>query len=132
MDIKVLVIEDDMEIIESILLAFKIMWEEVEVIYANHGVQGVSKVQSESPDIVILDLGLPDISGYEVLKRIRLFSSVPVIILTVRSDEEDVIKALESEANDYLVKPFRQRELMARVKDQISQWRTNTIRNTPD
>lgn len=132
MDIKVLVIEDDMEIVESILLSFKIMWPEAEVIYANHGIQGISKVQSESPDIVILDLGLPDISGYEVLKQIRLFSSLPIIILTVRSDEEDVIKALESEANDYVVKPFRQKELMARVKAQISQYRTNAIRSALD
>jgi DNA-binding response OmpR family regulator len=73
MDIKVLVIEDDMEIVESIILSFKVIWPEAEVVFANHGVQGISKVQSESPDIIILDLGLPDISGYEVLKQIRPF-----------------------------------------------------------
>ncbi len=132
MDIKVLVIEDDMEIVDSIMLSFRVAWPEAEVIYSNHGVQGITKVQTESPDIVILDLGLPDISGYEVLQQIRLFSSVPVIILTVRSEEEDVIKALESEANDYVVKPFRQKELMARVRAQISQFRTNAIRNSLD
>lgn len=129
MDIKVLVIEDDMEIVDSILLSFRVMWPEVEVIYANHGIEGIAKVKSESPDLVILDLGLPDITGYEVLKEIRLFSSIPIIILTVRSEEEDVIKALESEANDYVVKPFRQKELIARVKAQISNFRINAIRN---
>lgn len=132
MDIKVLVIEDDMEIVDSILLSFRVMWPEAEVIYANHGIEGISKVKSESPDLVILDLGLPDITGYEVLREIRLFSSIPIIILTVRSEEEDVIKALESEANDYVVKPFRQKELMARVKAQISNFRINAIRNRLD
>ena len=130
--IKVLVIEDDMEIVDSIILSFKVSWPEAELVYSNHGVQGISKVQTEEPDIVILDLGLPDISGYEVLKQIRMFSSVPIIILTVRSEEEDVIKALEAEANDYVVKPFRQKELMARVRAQISQYRTNAIRNSLD
>ena len=132
MEIKVLVIEDDMEIIDSIILSFRVTWPEAEVVYSNHGVQGISKVKTEEPDIVLLDLGLPDISGYEVLKQIRMFSAVPVIILTVRSEEDDVIKALEGEANDYVVKPFRQKELMARVRAQITQYRTNAIRNSLD
>ena len=132
MEIKVLVIEDDMEIVDSIILSFKVSWPEAEVVYSTHGVHGISRVQTEEPDLVILDLGLPDISGYEVLKQIRMFSSVPIIILTVRSEEEDVIKALEAEANDYVVKPFRQKELMARVRAQVSQYRTNAIRNSLD
>jgi len=73
-------------------------------------------VESESPDLVILDLGLPDISGFEALKEIRLFSVVPVLILTVRSEEADIVKGLEWGADDYIVKPFRQLELLARVK----------------
>jgi two-component system KDP operon response regulator KdpE len=72
--------------------------------------------ESENPDVVILDLGLPDISGFEVLKQIRLFSDVPVLILTVRGDETDVVKGLEWGADDYVVKPFHQLELLSRVK----------------
>ena len=128
MEVKVLIIEDEWEIIEAVSLSFQLNWPEAQVIYAQQGTKGIGLVQSESPDIVILDLGLPDISGYEVLKQIRLFSSIPIIILTVRSQEEDVVKALEGEANDYVVKPFRQKELLARVKAQVSSWMTNELK----
>ena len=135
MEVKVLIIEDEWEIIESVSLAFQFYWPEAQVIYAQRGTRGIELAQSESPDVVILDLGLPDISGYEVLKQIRLFSSVPIIILTVRSQEEDVVAALEGEANDYVVKPFRQKELLARVRAHVSSWMTNelkyTFRNAP-
>ncbi len=113
---KVLIVEDDREIIEAITLAFRIRWPEAQVISSRLGEKGVELVEKESPDIVILDLGLPDINGFEVLRQVRLFSSVPIIILTVRSDETDVVKGLEWGANDYITKPFRQMELLARVK----------------
>ncbi len=73
-------------------------------------------VESESPDVVILDLGLPDISGFDVLKEIRAFSGVPILILTVRGEEADVVKGLEWGADDYMVKPFRQLELLSRIR----------------
>jgi len=113
---KVLLIEDDKEIIDAISLAFRIRWPEADVVSTRLGQKGYELVESESPDIVILDLGLPDISGFEVLRQIRLFSKVPTIILTVRSDEADVVKGLEWGADDYIVKPFRQLEFLARVK----------------
>lgn len=113
---KVLLIEDDKEIIDAISLAFRIRWPEADVISTRLGQKGYELVESESPDIVILDLGLPDISGFEVLRQIRLFSKVPTIILTVRADEADVVKGLEWGADDYIIKPFRQLEFLARVK----------------
>ena len=113
---KVLIVEDDPQIIEAVSLAFQIRWPEAELVSTQDGERSVDMVESERPDVVILDLGLPDISGYEVLKRIRLFSDVPVLILTVRSDEADIIKGLEWGADDYMTKPFRQLELLARVK----------------
>jgi two-component system response regulator VicR len=113
---KVLLVEDDREIVEAISLAFQIRWPEAELIPTRLGQKGVELVESESPDIVILDLGLPDISGFEVLQQIRLFSQVPTIILTVRADEADVVKGLEWGADDYITKPFRQLEFLARVK----------------
>jgi DNA-binding response OmpR family regulator len=128
MKAKVLIIEDDREIVESVSLCFRIYWPEAEVIAAYRGIKGIEMAQSESPDTIILDLGLPDINGFEVLKQIRLFSSVPTIILTVRSQEEDVVRALDEEANDYVVKPFRQKELLARVRAQLSNWMTNQVR----
>jgi len=116
---KVLVIEDDKEIVDAISLAFQIRWPEARVISTRLGQKGVELVETEQPDIVILDLGLPDINGFEGLHQIRRFSSVPTIILTVRSDESDVVKGLEWGADDYITKPFRQLELLARVKSLI-------------
>ena len=116
---KVLIIEDENEIIEVISIAFQIRWPEVELVSSNLGEVGVEMVESENPDIVILDLGLPDISGFDVLKKIRTFSSVPIMILTVRGEETDVVRGLEWGADDYVVKPFRQLELLSRVRSLI-------------
>ena len=120
---KLLVIEDDEEIVEAITLAFQIRWPEAQIISTRYGKKGIDLVESETPDIVILDLGLPDISGFDVLRKIRLFSKVPIIILTVRAEEADIIKGLEWGADDYILKPFRQLELLARIKAQT--WRKN-------
>jgi len=116
---KVLIIEDDEAIVNFVRLAFKMRWSEADLISARLGEEGLDLVESEKPDLVILDLGLPDIDGFEVLKQIRLFSSVPVVILTVSSDEADMVKGLEWGADDYIVKPFRQLELLARLKAQL-------------
>jgi two-component system KDP operon response regulator KdpE len=116
---KVLVIEDDKEIVDAISLAFQIRWPEANVVSTRLGQKGIELVESEQPDIVILDLGLPDITGFEVLRQIRRFSSVPTIILTVRAEEADVVKGLEWGADDYITKPFRQLELLARVRSMI-------------
>ena len=113
---KILVIEDDQETVEIISLALQMRWPEAKLISTRLGEEGPELVESESPDVVILDLGLPDISGFEVLKQIRLFSTVPVIILTVRGEEACVVKGLEWGADEYVTKPFRQLELLARVK----------------
>jgi DNA-binding response OmpR family regulator len=125
---KILLIEDDRELVESILLIFNYHWPEAQVIFSYSGEPGVELAKSENPDAVILDLGLPDISGFTVLRKIRLFSSVPIIVLTARSAEEDVVKALEEEATDYIIKPFRHREFLARIQSHISRWQINEIR----
>jgi two-component system KDP operon response regulator KdpE len=113
---KVLIVEDSQDIIDAVNLAFQIRWPEAQVISTKFGEKGIELVETEKPDMVILDLGLPDVSGFDVLKGIRLFSQVPVIIMTVRGEEPDIVKGLEWGADDYIVKPFRQLELLSRVK----------------
>ncbi|MEE8374134.1 MAG: response regulator transcription factor [Dehalococcoidia bacterium] len=113
---KVLIVEDAPEIVEVISVGLETQWPEVEIVSTGLGESGVKSAKKEMPDVIILDLGLPDISGYEVLKRVREFSNVPIIILTVRADEADVFKGLEWGADDYMVKPFKQAELFSRIR----------------
>ena len=114
--IKVLIVEDDEEIKEIVSLALEINWPELKLISARLGKTGVELAAGESPDLVILDLGLPDTSGFDVLREIRAFSNVPILILTVRGDEADIVKGLEAGADDYMTKPFRQVELLSRMR----------------
>lgn len=112
---KTLIIEDDANIVEAVSLCLQLRWPEVVISVAPEGIKGIQALESESFDIVILDINLPDINGFEVLTKLRSFSNVPVLILTVRGKEEDQAKGLEMGADDYIVKPFRPRDLIARV-----------------
>jgi len=114
--LKVLIIEDTPDIIESISLCFELRWPGTKVVATPSGNEGVALTKTESPDVIILDLGLPDVDGLDVLKDIRAFSNVPTIIVTVRSDEMDRIRGLELGADDYITKPFSHMELLARIK----------------
>jgi PAS domain S-box-containing protein len=116
---KVLIIEDDQEIIESVSMAFQLRWPEAALISTRLGEKGIDLVESEDPDVVILDLGLPDVSGFDVLQQIRVFSSVPIVILSVKTDEAEMVKGLEWGADDYVVKPFRHLELLERLRVQV-------------
>jgi len=113
---KILIIEDSEDVVEAISVALQIRWPKLEIISTGKGEGGIDHVKNNSFDMVILDLGLIDISGFEVLKRIRLFSNIPIMILSVRGDEADIIKGLELGADEYIVKPFRQLELISRIK----------------
>jgi two-component system response regulator VicR len=112
----VLVVEDDAEITEFVSIALEIGWPGVKVISVHHGSGVAELVEVECPDVVVLDLNLPDTSGFEVLKAIRRVSNIPVIIITVRDSEADIVKGLEWGADEYVVKPFGQMELVARVR----------------
>jgi two-component system KDP operon response regulator KdpE len=81
--------------------------------------EGLVAVASQSPDLIILDLGLPDENGHQTLKRLREWCAKPVIILSVLDNEEDIVRALDNGANDYLVKPFRTGELLARIRSAL-------------
>ena len=86
---------------------------------AGNGEEGIRRAGMDRPELVILDLGLPDIDGTVVLKRLREWATIPVLILSVRSEETEIIACLDAGADDYLVKPFRSGELLARVRTAI-------------
>jgi two-component system KDP operon response regulator KdpE len=113
---KFVIIEDDTEIIEFISIALDLGWPKAEIKVINRGCEANEIIASDPPDIVLLDLGLPDISGFEVLKEIRSFSNIPIIIITVTDTEESIVKGLNLGADEYIVKPFGQLELLARIR----------------
>lgn len=113
---KALVIDDAAEIADVVSLCFQLHWSGATVLSAQDGNRGLELVEAESPDVVILDVGLPDMDGFEVLREIRRFSRVPVIMLTVKGEDTDVARGLELGADDYITKPFSHIELVARVR----------------
>lgn len=110
----ILIIEDEHSIADTICYALRT--ENFFVEWKNLGEDGIKYLKNNSVSLVILDVGLPDISGFEVCKAIRSFSDVPIIFLTARQEEMDRVVGLEIGADDYVVKPFSPRELVARVK----------------
>ena len=111
---KVLVVEDDPRI--SDVLEYALKAEGYEVQKAQRGREAIAMAKQFSPALIVLDIGLPDIDGFEVCRSIRRVSDVPVIFLTSRSDEIDRVVGLEIGGDDYVVKPFSPRELLARIK----------------
>lgn len=116
MNKNILVIEDEPSIADNVCYSLK--QEGFSPVWVSLGNQGIEAIQSQSPqfNLIILDVGLPDISGFEVCKAIRQFSDTPIIFLTARSEEIDRVVGLEIGGDDYVVKPFSPRELVARVK----------------
>jgi DNA-binding response OmpR family regulator len=113
---KVLVVDEEPDVRKLIFMSFQMQQPSWEVIGAEDGPQALELMESERPDVVLLDIGLPEMSGFEVLEAIRVFSDVPVIMLTVRDDELSKVQGLELGADDYVTKPFSHLELMARVR----------------
>ena len=113
---KALIIEDDANIVDFMQTAFQVGWPEVVVVAVSDGAAGLAALEKSNPDIILLDLGLPDINGFDVLKRIRIFSKVPIIIVTVSNDENYVVRGLALGADDFVAKPLRPLELIARMK----------------
>jgi two-component system, OmpR family, KDP operon response regulator KdpE len=110
----ILVIDDEPQIRKFLRISLNAYG--YKVIEAAHGQDGIRKSATESPDLVILDLGLPDLDGQEVITRIREWSKVPIIVLSVRAAEGEKVAALDQGADDYVTKPFGIHELLARVR----------------
>lgn len=111
---KILLIEDESGIADTII--YPLSAEGFDTHWVSTGTEGINYLKSDKADLVILDIGLPDINGFDALKEIRKNSRVPVLCLTARSDEIDRVLGLELGADDYVLKPFSPRELAARVK----------------
>jgi two-component system KDP operon response regulator KdpE len=109
----VLVIDDELPILRSLRNALSGL--PYRLLESANGREGLIKASSHNPDLILLDLGLPDLDGLEVLRRLREWSAVPVIIISARGQEQDKIKGLNSGADDYLTKPFSVGELLARM-----------------
>jgi DNA-binding response OmpR family regulator len=111
---KILVVEDEAALLDT--LEYNLNRQGYEVCTASDGIEALRVAESQLPDVVVLDLMLPGLDGYEVCSRLRQTSNVPILMLTARAEEVDKIVGLEMGADDYLTKPFSMRELMARVK----------------
>jgi len=121
----ILTIDDEVQIRR--LLDMTLSSDGYRVISAETAEEGIRRGSTDRPDLIMLDLGLPDADGLSVLKRIREWSTVPIVILSVKSAESDIIECLNAGADDYLVKPFRSGELLARVRAALRHHTTTEV-----
>ncbi|MDF3027219.1 MAG: two component transcriptional regulator, winged helix family [Fluviicola sp.] len=124
---EILVIDDEPQIRK--LLEINLESNDYKVYMAETGKEGLLMAANHPPNLIILDLGLPDKSGHAVLKELREWYNKPIIILSVQDDEESIVKALDNGANDYLTKPFRSQELLARIRSGLRHSDHQTIQN---
>ena len=121
---KILIVEDDKYIINFISMSLK--KEDYDYVIAKTCGEANALFYANRPDMIILDLGLPDGDGIEIIKNVREISKIPIIVVSARQEEEEKIQALDLGADDYVTKPFRPLELMARVKAQLRRYKTMT------
>jgi DNA-binding response OmpR family regulator len=126
---KILVADDDLDLLG--LVAYALSQAGYLVIKASDGPGALSTFDSESPDLVILDINMPGTSGFDVCTAIRARGDVPVMMLTARGEEQDLVKALELGADDYLTKPFSPKTLLARVKALLRRAAATPPRSSP-
>jgi len=121
---KILVVEDEKSI--SHFISAVLSTNGYEAMQARTGQEALSMISSHCPDLIILDLGLPDMDGMDILRQLRSWSSLPVVVVSARSHERDKVNALDLGADDYLTKPFGTDELLARVRTAIRHTRTTS------
>lgn len=111
---QILVVEDDSPIRN--LIATTLKTHDYKYLLAQNGEEAIIQASTHDPDVIFLDLGLPDMDGVEIIKKIREWSNMPIIVISARSEDEDKIEALDAGADDYLTKPFSVEELLARLR----------------
>jgi DNA-binding response OmpR family regulator len=111
-----LVVDDDPHILEALTVSLQLQWPDSAILSAQDGAAGLAVFYSHRPDLIVLDLSLPQKNGFEVLQEVRRTSDLPVIVLTARGDDLSQVRGLELGADDYLVKPFSPLVLIARIK----------------
>ena len=114
---RILVVDDDTALAEMIGIVLET--EGFEAVFCADGTEALATWRGEDPDLILLDLMLPGMDGIEICRRVRAESGVPIIMLTARSDAEDVVAGLEAGADDYIVKPFNPKELVARIRTRL-------------
>lgn len=112
--LKILIADDDGDLLD--ILAFSLRREGFEVVSARDGREALARVAAEQPDLVVLDVTMPELDGFEVCRRLRRESSIPIIMLTARGEDENIVLGLDIGADDYVTKPYSPRELIARVR----------------
>jgi two-component system, OmpR family, KDP operon response regulator KdpE len=123
---RIVVVDDEPRMVRFVKMNLDL--EGYQTLEANDGFQALEKVREYQPDLVLLDVEMPGLDGFETLKRLREISDVPVIMLTVRSDEEDRIKGLDLGADDYVTKPFSPRELSSRIRAVLRRFEQTSAR----
>ncbi|MBI2912995.1 MAG: response regulator transcription factor [Chloroflexi bacterium] len=113
---KVLVVDDEPDVIEVVNLCFGLRWPEAQVIAAANAEEALKLVEEHSPDLILLDIMLPDMDGFQLCREIRAFSDIPIMMLTARDSEVDKVRGLEMGADDYISKPFCHLELLGRIR----------------
>ena len=124
----VLVVEDDTPVRNLITTTLKT--HEYRYLSAQNGASAVIEALSHNPDIVLLDLGLPDMDGVEIIRKIRSWSNMPIIVISARTEDSDKIEALDAGADDYLTKPFSVDELLARLRVALRRGRYDTLKSS--
>jgi len=112
---RILVVDDDPDIAEAVTAVVSFKWPDAEIIEAADGHAAIEHVHRKQPDIIVLDVGLPDMSGFDVMRTIRESSEVPIVMLSARDGHMDKVEGLEFGADDYITKPFAPMELLARL-----------------
>ena len=126
---KVLVVDDDLDLAD--VVSFTLRRAGYEIVLAYDGQAALNRWQSESPDLIILDINLPKIDGLKVCQQIRQKSDTPIIMLTVRGDDDDIVRGLEIGADDYIVKPFSPRQLIARTEAVLRRAGSTQVASSP-
>jgi DNA-binding response OmpR family regulator len=123
---KVLVVDDEPDVREVVNLCFSLRWPDADVTSAGDGEQVLKAIEQDAPDLVLLDINLPGMDGFQTCQEIRLISDVPIVMLSARDGEVDKVRGLEMGADDYITKPFSHLELLARVRAVLRRYQSQS------